>query len=415
MTKKFDIEGVIEAARIAGYFDMGLLKGQFTQAQLRDLFAQLRKRGIPTEPPQQPEALLDRRTALTMVNALRTGTVPQCDLTPLSVGRTNLRGRLISDLGEVANGSPKVRFLNAPYGSGKTHSLWLLAETAFREGFAVSFVTLSRSSCPLNSMLSVYEAIVNGIHTNESRKHRGLERLLNRWIEIIQSDGKEAAQRRVAQLPGYLVQALAEYAGATCNPIQQNHARRLLVLDYLAGKRCSRPELRGLGLTKSIDEASALKVLEDLTILVRQLGFRGLCIFLDEAESVLSFGQGTRSAYQAYANLCQIVQTGPLLRNCYFIYAATPGFFDEYTEYWPAEPIKDSHIYPLEPLSESEYFLLAERICRIYGKAYGVQVPVQKVTEVAKPLLQVLNANGSGSVSDFVRSIIAILGREKDV
>lgn len=411
MSREFDIDAIVRAAREQGYFDMSLVKGlRFTPEQLRNLYAQLDRKRIPREQPEPPQDSLDRKTTVTIINALRTGTVPQCDLSPLSVGRATLRRRLTNDLEDVARGSPKVRFLNAPYGSGKTHSLWLLAETAFREKFAVSFVTLSPTSCPLNSMLTVYGAIVDGVHTSENRRDRGLERLLNRWIEIIQCDGREAAEQRVGQLPHYLVHALAEYAGATCNPIQQNHPRRLLILDYLAGKPCPRPQMRGLGLTSVIDDTSALETLKDLTILVRQLGFRGLCIFLDEAESVLSLSR-LHLVYQAYANLCRIVQAGPKLRNCYFIYAATPSFFDDYVEYWPADPIKDSHIYPLEPLTESEYSQLAERICRIYARAYVFQVPTTKVAELVKPLLQNLSESTAGHVGYFVRSIVTILDR----
>src|SRR5262245_58145631 len=183
-----------------------------TSRELGALHIELGRRGIPRRAPANPAEMLQQRDAVKIINALRLGTVPQCDLGTLSVGRAVLRQRLSDDLRTVGRGSTRVRFLDAAYGAGKTHSLWLLAEAAFQENFAVSFVTLSPGSCPLHSMLTVYGAILDGIHTAGLRDQRGLQRLFDRWIELVQREGPVAAGERIRQLAPYFVTVLAEYA-----------------------------------------------------------------------------------------------------------------------------------------------------------------------------------------------------------
>lgn len=301
-----------------------------------------------------------------------------------------------------------MRFLDATFGAGKTHSLWLLAEAAFQQNFAVSFVTLTPESCPLHSMLAVYGAILNGIHTAGSRDQRGLQRLLDRWIEIVQRDGRAVAQNRIRQLAPYFVTALAEYAGARVNPVCPNYSRQTFLLDYLSGKRTSLRDLRALGIDYQITEENALTTLKEVTLLVRQLRFRGLCVFLDEAESVLSLNRA-QHVDRAYLNLLHIVRAGPDLRNCYFVYAATAGFFDEYAAYWGDSAVIDpSHIYSLERLSDDEFQQLARRIAVIFGKAYNHAVPIGKVEKVAAQLPALTT-----DVGGFVRSVVALLDRKR--
>lgn len=409
MPDRLDVETILRAAQARGYFDTDLLRGyRVTPQELRTLYEELDRRRIPRQAPPDPAATVDRGDAVKIINALRKGTVPLCDLSPLSVGRAALRHRLIADLQDVGRGSPRVRFLDAAYGAGKTHSLWLLAEAAFQQNFAVSFVTLSPASCPLHSMLAVYAAILDGIHTAGSRDQRGLQRLLDRWIDIVQRDGPDTAQVRIRQLAPYFVTTLAEYAGARINPVYPNYPRQMLLLDYLSGKHAPLRELRALGIDYPIAEENALATLKEVTILVRQLGFRGLCIFLDEAESVLSLSRA-QHVERAYQNLLHIVRAGPDLRNCYFIYAATAGFFAQYATYWgESAAIDENHIYPLARLSDEEFRLLARRIATIFSRAYNHDVPIGKVEMAAAEVWPLIT-----SIGDFVRSTVAILDRER--
>lgn len=421
MPDALNIRAEIRKAREQGYFDLSQLKGRYSREQLGDLLNELDRKHIPREPPGRALGRLeeemvrtsvstrvDMRTARSIINSLRTGTVPPCDLTPLSVGRQRLGRQMVEDLTQVAEDSARVRFLNAAYGAGKTHSLWLLAETAFRQNFAVSFVTLNPRTCPLHSLLTVYGAILDGIRTSGTRGEPGLQRVLDRWIDIVNRDGQDVARDRIRQLAPHFVTALAEYAGARLNPIRPNPERQLFLLNYLSGRRVLRRDLSKLDISHIIDNANALATLREITILIRQLGFRGLCIFLDEAESVLSFSRFAQ-VDEGYRNLLRIVEAGPGLRSCYFVYAATPVFFDGYAAYWgAAASIQPAHIYELDRLSRDEYVELGERIAGIYSVAYDRSAAVEKLHAVATPLAEEAN-----DVGTFVRAVVAILDRER--
>jgi hypothetical protein len=203
------------------------------------------------------------------------------------------------------------------------------------------------------------------------------------------------------------VAALAQYADATLNPVRPDPAKAAAILAYLSGRKSLVRDLRALGIGQQITEDTALTTLTDLTRLVRDLGFRGLCVFFDEAESALSFG--TIRTAQAFQNLYRLVQKAPSLPNCYFIYATTPSFFDSYRGYWPEDkPIADSHIYALEPLSLDEYVELAGNICAISSRAYDWNAPHEKVRQLVKPLV-----DETRDVGRFVRSLVAVLDRSR--
>lgn len=99
MARPLDIPAIVRAAAERGYFDTDLLKGRHvTPQERRALDDELGRRRIPREAPPDPAEKLDRRDAVKIINALRHGTVPQCDLSALSVGRSALRQRLTTDL-----------------------------------------------------------------------------------------------------------------------------------------------------------------------------------------------------------------------------------------------------------------------------------------------------------------------------
>ncbi len=397
-----DIQATLGDARRRGYFDVSFVRGTFRPEELRELYLQLDRAGIPLE---APKIQVDRGTAVSIINALRVGAVPQTDLSALSVGRIHLLKQLEDDLRGVEKGESRVRFLSAGYGSGKTHSLRILGDKALKSGFAVSFVTLTPRDSPLHSLLKMYAAAIAGIHTSQAGLE-GLDALLTKWVDLVRTQGEELSRRQIANLPAYLVSALAEFAGATVNPVRRNEERRHLILRYLGGRGCTREELRLLGVERAMSEGSALRALEDMTRLIRQLGFRGLCVFFDEAESILSVRyRSTR--YLADRNLSRLIQDGPKLKNCYFVYATTPAFFDDQVSSW-SKTIKRAHIYEPEPLTGSDFQDLARRIGQIHGAAYDYDPRLSALMET----VDVLSARVDGPGS-FVRAIVNVLDRDR--
>ena len=182
MARRIDLLEIIKQANDRGYFDFADFPGlKLSFEQLKEISNLLKKKKIPfrilssiTNPTQQE--------ALHIVNSLRKGVPPPVDVTNFSVGRKNLMDRLSKDLQTVAQGSSLVRFMNADYGYGKTHSLYLLRETAFNLEYVVSIITLSQNSCPIHNFMAVYDQIMWNLRTREERNKPALENVLDSSI-----------------------------------------------------------------------------------------------------------------------------------------------------------------------------------------------------------------------------------------
>jgi hypothetical protein len=124
--------------------------------------------------------------------------------------------------------------MNADYGYGKTHSLYLLRETAFNLGYVVSIITLSQNSCPIHNFMAVYDRIMWNLRTREERNKPALENVLNRWLQVIREKGEESARKIIKGLPDDLQNALHAYH-ESISPVRPDEKKRLLVLKYLSG------------------------------------------------------------------------------------------------------------------------------------------------------------------------------------
>lgn len=402
MTTNDVVEGIVAQARTRGYFALDEYSGlRLSQSDLAELMGRLRHYRIPVGSPLER---LDEGSAKKIIGALRRGTVPNADLLAFSVGRDALREQVRSDLDEVSRAGARVRFMNADLGQGKTHALYLLRETAFAAGFAVSLVTLDSGSCPLYELLKVYHEVLWNLRTAEERSRPALATILDRWLDAAHQRGHAGAQQIVRDLPEDLKKALVAYHSAM-NPVLPDYQVRDLVLSYLSAERVARPDLRRLSIHGPITEVNALESLGLMARLFRHLGYRGLCILFDEAEAIHSFSRGVHQA-DAYHNLHRMVTESRDFPHCYFVYATTPTFFDTYGSFWSEESlVRPEDILELERLSLSDLRLLARKVVAVHEKASAWQAP----RKVLKAVEDALTASPPDRVGDGIRQLVSVL------
>ena len=408
MAQKINLLEIVKQAKGRGYFDFADFPGLILSfAQLKELNALLERKRIPFGTVSGVTALT-RQEALQIVNSLRKGTPPSADVSTFSVGRKNLIDGLNKDLEAVTQASSRVRFMNADYGCGKTHALYLLREIAFKQEFVVSIVTLNQDSCPIHDFMAMYRRIMWNLRTEEERNKPAIESVLDRWLDAIHQSGEERARQIIRMLPDDLKSALHAYYEST-SPLKPNEEKRLLVLRFLSGETIYLRELRQIGVQHHIDSSNALSMLGYMASLFRNLRYHGICILFDEAESIHSFARGEHQD-QAYSNLFQIVRQSQSTSRCLFLYATTPSFFDNYSYYWPSQHrINDNDILELERLEAPELRRLASNLCKIYSTAYGIEVP----EDVEQVMRKIGEASVSERIGDFTRRCIAILDEKR--
>ena len=410
VAQKIDLSKIVQQAKEKGYFDPADFSGQkLSGEQLKELSHFLEKEKIPVE-TQNIRVDLSKNEALQVINSLRKGVPPQVNLTKFSVGRKKLIGRFKEDLEAAGHGSPQVRFLSADYGCGKTHSLYLMREHAFNEKFVVSIVTLSRNSCPIHDFMAVYYQIMWNLRTPEERMKPALENVLDKWFPKISEIGPSRARKIIEEFPDDLKNALTAYYQIN-NPLNnKKEEQKLLIFNYLSGKKVPLRDLRRIGIRNRIDSSNALPMLGYMATLFRNLGYRGICIFFDEAESIHSFAKFEHQT-RAYDNLLQIVKRSQSSSHCYFLYATTPSFFDNYFFFWRDDPIRQDQIYELEKLDSEELEKLASNLCQIYSLAVESKFP-PSIEQTLKKLAS--DPSFSNNIGEFVRKCISYLDEKSD-
>lgn len=407
MSPNVPIDNIIKYAATKGYFTFEDFPGlKMTLPELRKFKELLDQKHLPIRSPLHE---LTRRDALSIIEALRTGTVPLDNITAYSVGREDLLMQVRRDLQGVANGNSMVRFINADYGQGKTHLLRLLQEIAYVDDFTVSTVTLSQSECPLYKFGQVYNKIMWGIRTKNQRKRPALENILDRWLKAMRLWQRREVERIVARLPHDMTNALVAYYEAD-NPISPRKEDQLAILKWLSGESgiYLGDIRRRYGIHSKVDEETALDMLGLMATLFRHLGYQGICILFDEAEAIDSMSQSLYRE-QAYTNLRMVVQRAKEVIHCYFVYATTPSFFDSYRFVGLSDWIAEQDILQLAPFSPDELQTLAQRVLFIYQLA----VNWSPQDRLGQQLRRLAKAGSAQRIGDFVRVLVAFLDEKR--
>ena len=408
MPEEVDLKSMVAHAKKKGSFDLRDFRGvSLGMAEFRELLSLLQRNHIPfseTKDENDTDALPDQRDARRIIARLRVGVPPVENVSAYSIGRETLVSVVHEDLRQVGEGKSRVRFLNGNYGRGKTHSLRLLREKAFAADFVVSEVTLSPTHCPLHEFMRVYREIMKGISTRENPTGLAIESILGRWLNAMRDLPRERVTEIVYnELPEGTKCALGAYYEAQ-NPVRAHARKRDLVMKYLYGDPLSAPEGRSLELKYKIEEDTALVMLGQIAHLVRYIGYKGLCILLDEAESVHSFAS-YRHRDRAFQNLQRITRESKDFSHCYFLYATTPSFFANYPDY--GDIVGELEVLELESLGREQRLELCDRISDVYGIAYEWARPpnMPKVLEQ----IEMENAKRSSEIGSLVRAAVAAL------
>jgi hypothetical protein len=406
--KKVDIKAMVAHAKKQGYFDWNDFQGvSLSMAQFQELYTLLQRKRIPIREPRSERSAdkaLTQRDAIKIITNLRRGVPAVQHVSAYSVGRESLLSAVHTDLDHVGAGKSRVRFLNGDYGRGKTHALRLLREKAFQLDFVISEVTLSPTDCPLHDFMRVYREVMKGIRTKENPTSPAIESILDRWLNAMRDLPRERVRDIVYnELPEGTKDFLAAYYDAK-NIIRPDARKRNLVLKHLYGDRLSAGDRRYLGVKYKIDEDTALMMLGQIAHLVRYIGYRGICILFDEAESAHSFAHYSHRD-QAFQNLRRITQESKKYPHCYFLYATTPSFFTSYPDY--GDVVGELEVLELEPLSRKQRLELCTRISDIYHIAYNWTLP-SETTEVLKQIEMYERQRGS-EIGSLVRAVVAAL------
>lgn len=340
--------------------------------------------------------------ARSIIESLRRGSVPVEHVPYFTVGRERWLQIIEDDLTHyIAEGGAKVRFLSGDYGDGKTHFLSVVQHLVQREGFAVSFVVLTRE-VPMHKFELVYQETVAQLMTPPGRT--GIRTVLNDWLETLAPQFETVDEMQRTEALKELAETLKDLDGMDINfaqglislvynrywPLHDDETAetreqaREVVYQWFEGIRLSKRELRPFQIFESLNKNNSKRLLSSLIAFLLHTGHRGLILLLDELETVM--GQSASVRNGAYENVRLLIDNAEQAHHLHIFFSIIPDVilaekgFKSYDALWSrVRSVGESDRLNyrsividlnLTPLENAELIELGRRLRRIHELAY---------------------------------------------
>ena len=382
-----------------------------------------------------------------IVRALKGGLVPTRGLDRIAVGREEELKLLRADLEFSHNGGAWVRCLSGHYSAGKTFFCSLVREEAWRRGFVVAAVELGRDA-PLHRFDVIYHRIMEAMRTVHLREVPAFEFILQEWLfnlerEVQSSMGlnplnpahrgevstiiTHRISEQLAKLRIYdqsFANALRGYYAASQ---QRNEVAATAAVGWLKGDANIPVDVRKeFHLRGRVDNDNAFNFLQAMAALVVHIGYAGLILIFDEAESIRSISR-PESRDVAYENIRFLMDKTAQgeFGHCGFMLAGTEDLYTDvlrgvasyqalYDRLKPerARSRTKDFRYPLMALAGFDHVKLHEvalRVRQVHGIAYKWEAIERLPDDMLKRLIEQTAAHFGGKFTTVPRGFLKAL------
>ncbi len=281
-----------------------------------------------------------------IISALRRGTVPASGLDQLAVGLGHLISSVDDELKAVAAGQAQFKAVRGEYGSGKTFFGRWLQERARSRGFAASEVQVNETETPLHRLETVYRRIVERMGTRDTPSG-AFRSVIDGWFFALEQDvlanGNVSAddEDSLLKLTNELMEArlaqISRVAPAFSAVLRTYRlalsAGDLPTADGLIAWLSGQPNVaasikRAAGIKGDLDHFTASNFLAGLLLILRDSGYAGLLVVLDEVETLQRMRADTRErGLNALRQWIDEIDAGRY-PGLYLVCTGTPAFFD---------------------------------------------------------------------------------------
>jgi hypothetical protein len=280
------------------------------------------------------------------IDALRAGTVPRRGLDLLAVGMDRFEAAIDDELESARAGSGVLKAVRGEYGSGKTFFARWLQERGKRVGFAVSEVQISETETPLHRLETVYRRLMERLSTSD-QEQGAFRSIVDAWFYALDEDAlaqagdrqlddtellaktNELMEKRLASITQIAPAFSAALRGYRAAVAAGDTPTAEALLSWVSGQpNVAAAAKRTAGIKGDVDHFGALCFLQGLLIMLRDAGFSGLVVVLDEVETLQRVrGDVREKALNALRQLIDEVHSGRF-PGMYLLVTGTPAFFD---------------------------------------------------------------------------------------
>jgi BREX system ATP-binding protein BrxC/D len=283
--------------------------------------------------------------------ALRLGSVPVAGLQQFAVGREQELAELERQLGYVAQGKSRVKFVSGDFGAGKSFFCALVRECAFGKGFAASTVVISPDS-PLAKLDVIVGKTFDGLRLPEKRTACALSDLLEKWLfnlmkRVATLEGLSLTDPKALPHLNNLVLAKIDEDLSSVNgldasfanaikaymqaKVQRDHRLASDALGWLKGSsNLAVSRKHQLGVRGELSPLAALNFVKGLLCILQASGVKGLVWVVDEVETVQRL-PNPRQRDNSYESLRVLVDqvAENALPGLLLIVTGTPRLFED--------------------------------------------------------------------------------------
>lgn len=276
--------------------------------------------------------------------SLRKGLVPERGIDAFAEGTERPRGELRRQLDLAKSGEGTIKFLRGGYGCGKTFMSRVAVLDAQAEGFATSFVVVSDNDLHFHRFDDVYRKVMTELGT-ASCPRGALGDILDRWIgrieaKMIDAHADPDAPDFDTKVRGRLNDDLAALSNGK---VPQDFVRVIqtifdlkqrgetsdagALISWLCGSTNVAASVKRLaGIRGEISSKDALDYLRGVLVIVREAGYAGLLIVIDEAETILRMRTDVR--HKSLNGIRQIADAAGAYPGIVWLFTGTPEFYD---------------------------------------------------------------------------------------
>jgi hypothetical protein len=277
-----------------------------------------------------------------VLDALRRGAVPEAGLDLLAVGLDRFSTAVAEDIATVSAGGAVFKAVRGEYGSGKTFYARWLADQAKRANFATAEVQVSENETPLHRLETVYRRLTERL-TTATFPPSAMRAIIDAWFYALEEDAmdgdgdQETVDATVDKLLTERLAGVSRIAPTFANAMRGYRAALSAgdaagadaVLAWLGGQpHVSAAARRHAGVRGDLDHFGALGFLQGLLVVLRDCGYPGMLLVLDEVETLQRVRSDARDkALNSLRQLVDEVHSGRF-PGLYLVITGTPAFYD---------------------------------------------------------------------------------------
>ncbi|GGI93635.1 ATP-binding protein [Legionella impletisoli] len=275
-----------------------------------------------------------------IIQSLRAGVTPHTGLQHIQVGRAKEVAALIQDIERITQGGSTFRLIIGEFGSGKTFFMQLIRTIALEKGLVTIHADLSpdrRLHSTGGHARNLFAELMRNISTRTKPEGNALGSVVEKFITEARKQSDQTSQS-VEQIIKDRLAHLTEMVGGYdfANVIaaywrgysEDNEQLKLDAIRWLRGEFTTKTDARlALGVRSIVDDANFYDYLKLMSLFVRQAGYTGLLVNIDEMVNLYKLAS-QKARFSNYEQILRILNDclqGSAV-NIGFLLGGTPDF-----------------------------------------------------------------------------------------